>query len=63
MFDDNEDIHKPKVAHTLGEDLAALSIDELEERIGLLKSEIERLAEAIAAKRTSADHAASFFRQ
>ena len=52
---------KPAV-HQVGENLDALSIEELEERIELLKSEIERLAAAITAKRTSADVAASFFK-
>lgn len=36
---------KKKAAHDIGEDLSAISIDELEERIALLKSEIERLEE------------------
>ncbi len=34
---------KKKTAHDIGEDLSAISIDELDERILLLKSEIQRL--------------------
>ncbi len=52
---------KPSV-HQIGEDLASLSLDELEDRIELLKGEIERLTQAIADKRASADVAATFFK-
>jgi uncharacterized small protein (DUF1192 family) len=61
MFD--EEAPKKKIAHALGEDLAALSIHELEERIGLLRAEISRLEESIAAKRQSEKVAASFFKK
>jgi uncharacterized small protein (DUF1192 family) len=61
LFDD--EAPKKKTAHTVGEDLAALSIHELEERIGLLKAEIARLEEAIAAKRASEKVAAAFFKK
>jgi uncharacterized small protein (DUF1192 family) len=47
----------------LGEDLATLSLEELEERIGLLKTEIERIEAALRQKRASADVAASFFKR
>ena len=36
---------KKKTAHDIGEDLSSISIDELDERILLLKSEILRLEE------------------
>ena len=36
---------KKKAAHDIGEDLSAISIDELDERILLLKNEILRLEE------------------
>jgi uncharacterized small protein (DUF1192 family) len=61
MFDD-QDRPKKKTVHSLGEDLAALSIDELGERIGLLQSEIGRLEEAVKAKKQSLGIAASFFK-
>jgi uncharacterized small protein (DUF1192 family) len=60
LFD--EEPPKKKKPHELGEDLAALSVDELAERIALLKAEIARLDQAMAAKRASANVAASFFK-
>ena len=59
----DDDPPKKKKAHELGEDLATLSLDELDERMGMLKSEIERIEAAIRAKRASADVAASFFKR
>ena len=60
---DEELPKKKKAGHELGEDLAALSVDELGERIALLRTEIARLEEAIAAKRASANVAESFFKR
>ena len=60
---DEEDAPKKKLSHELGEDLSTLSLDELAERIDLLKQEIVRIEEAIAAKRASAEVAASFFKR
>jgi uncharacterized small protein (DUF1192 family) len=54
---------KKKAGHELGEDLSALSLHELADRIGLLKAEIERIEAAVRAKRASADVAASFFKR
>jgi uncharacterized small protein (DUF1192 family) len=62
MFDD-EDKPRKKIAHTLGEDLAKLSLDELAVRVALLRAEIERIEAAAAAKRSSAEVAASFFKR
>jgi uncharacterized small protein (DUF1192 family) len=62
MFDD-EDKPRKKIAHTLGEDLAKLSLDELAARVALLRAEIERIEAAAAAKRSSAEVAASFFKR
>ena len=62
LFED-EPPKKKKSPHELGEDLATLSLDELEERIRLLKAEIERIETAIQAKRASANVAASFFKR
>ena len=53
---------KKPARHAVGEDLSTLSVDELEERIGVLRDEIERIEAAIDAKRASADVAASFFK-
>jgi uncharacterized small protein (DUF1192 family) len=39
-----------------------MSIDELEERIGLLEGEIERLRDAIAARKKTKDAANSIFK-
>jgi uncharacterized small protein (DUF1192 family) len=60
---DDEDKPKKKVAHELGEDLAKLSLDELAARVALLRAEIERIEAAAAAKRSSAEVAASFFKR
>ena len=60
LFD--EDLPKRKSDIVVGEDLSKLSIDELEERIELLKVEIGRIEEALVNKRASLGHADSFFR-
>lgn len=59
----DEEAPKKKKAHEIGEDLATLSLDELNERIELLKGEIKRLEDAIGAKRASAAAADTFFRR
>lgn len=61
MWDDAKPA--PKAAIHLGEDLAALSIAELEERITRLNREIERIATAIASKRAHEAAAASLFKR
>jgi uncharacterized small protein (DUF1192 family) len=61
VFD--EEAPKKTVAHEIGEDLSKLSLDELATRVEILKAEIGRIEEAAAAKRASADVAASFFRR
>jgi uncharacterized small protein (DUF1192 family) len=60
---DDEDKPKKKIAHELGEDLAKLSLDDLAARVALLRAEIERIEAAAAAKRSSAEVAASFFKR
>ncbi len=62
VFDDNE-VRKKKGAHEIGEDLSALSMEELAERVALLQAEIVRLEAAAAAKRASASAAAAFFKK
>jgi uncharacterized small protein (DUF1192 family) len=44
-------------AHLIGQDLALLSVGDLEERIGLLREEIGRLEAAIKSKRASLEAA------
>lgn len=53
---------KKKTSHEIGENLDALSADELTERIGLLRAEIERLESARASKEASRAAAAAFFK-
>lgn len=58
-----DDVPKEKpVPHRLGEDLATLSIDELEARIELLQAEIVRLRTAIEGKTASRQAASAFFK-
>jgi uncharacterized small protein (DUF1192 family) len=63
MADFDEDVPRKPVAWTVGEDLSRLSIDELGERIEVLKGEIERIEAAAAAKRASMGAADSFFKR
>jgi uncharacterized small protein (DUF1192 family) len=59
-----EDDDKPrkKVTHEIGQDLSLLSVEELNERISLLTSEIGRLQAAATKKRASKEAANSFFK-
>jgi uncharacterized small protein (DUF1192 family) len=60
---DEDDRPKKKIVHEIGQDLALLSIKELEERIALLKEEIVRLQAAIASKQGSRHVADQFFKK
>lgn len=60
---DDDDRPRPKVAHEIGQDLALLSVQELEARIALLRGEIERLEADIARKRSTRATADQFFKQ
>jgi uncharacterized small protein (DUF1192 family) len=62
MAMDDDDRPRKKVTHEIGQDLSLLSVEELTERIALLKSEIVRLEEAATKKRASRDAANSFFK-
>lgn len=53
---------KPPAKHEIGSDLSAVSVDELDERIALLETEIERLRAEKAKKQASKDAASAFFR-
>jgi uncharacterized small protein (DUF1192 family) len=59
-----EDDDKPrrKVSHEIGQDLSLLSVEELDERISLLTSEIERLQAVATKKRASKEAANNFFK-
>ena len=61
MFEDEDQVKKPR-AHEVGMPIETMSVDELEERIGLLEGEIARLREAIAARRKTKDEANSVFK-
>jgi uncharacterized small protein (DUF1192 family) len=60
---DDEDRPKKKLAHEIGQDLALLSVEELRERIGLLKDEIARLEAAMNAKQAQRSAADQFFKR
>jgi uncharacterized small protein (DUF1192 family) len=59
---EDDDRPRKKISHEIGQDLSLLSLEELTERIALLKSEIERLEAASTKKRASKDAASAFFK-
>jgi uncharacterized small protein (DUF1192 family) len=62
MASEDDDRPKKKVSHEVGQDLSLLSVEELNQRIALLTSEIERLREAATKKRASKEAANIFFK-
>lgn len=67
MAGDNEEIfgaptRKAASSHEIGQVLDDLSVQELDERIAALRSEITRLEEARRAKQASLSAAAAFFK-
>jgi uncharacterized small protein (DUF1192 family) len=60
---DDDDRPKKKVAHEIGQDLALLSVRELDERIALLQSEIARLEANKTGKQASRQSADQFFKK
>ncbi len=60
---DDEDRPKKKIVHEIGQELALLSVKELEERVALLKEEIARLETAISGKQASRNVADQFFKK
>ena len=60
---DDEDRPKKKIVHEIGQELALLSVKELQERIALLQEEIGRLEAAIAGKQASRNVADQFFKK
>jgi uncharacterized small protein (DUF1192 family) len=60
MADDDKPARK--VVHEIGQDLAQLSVDEIDLRIELLKAEIARLSDARRAKTETRAAADAFFK-
>ena len=60
---DEDDRPKKKITHEIGQDLALLSVKELQERIALMKEEIGRLDAEIARKQASRNVADGFFKK
>jgi uncharacterized small protein (DUF1192 family) len=60
---DPDDLPKKKITHEMGQDLTLLSINELTERIALLKEEIARLEGEMARKRASKSAADTLFKK
>ncbi len=60
LFDEDE-VKKTPV-HEIGQDLSLLSVDELNERIEILKAEITRLETEAGSKDASKSAAESFFK-
>lgn len=59
---EEEEAQKKPTTHSLGEDLALLSVEELQERIELCQSEIGRLEAELDKKRASLSAADAFFK-
>lgn len=60
---DDDAAPRRKLAHEIGQDLSMLSVEELTERIGLLRAEIARLEAAVTAKQASRNAADKFFKR
>lgn len=59
---DDDDRPRPKPKHDIGQDLSQLSVEEIDERIALLKEEVERLAVDRTRKLASRNAADAFFK-
>jgi uncharacterized small protein (DUF1192 family) len=60
---DEEDRPKKKLAHEIGQDLTLLSVEELGERVQLLKDEIARIEADMNRKRASRSTADQLFKR
>jgi uncharacterized small protein (DUF1192 family) len=60
---EDDDRPKKKIAHEIGQDLALLSVRELDERIGLMKEEIARLEADKIKKHATRSAADQFFKR
>jgi uncharacterized small protein (DUF1192 family) len=63
MAIEDDDRPKKKIPHEIGQDLALLSLEELDERIAILRGEVERLELARAKKQASRSAADQFFKR
>lgn len=61
LFDDEP--KKKKLPHEIGQDLSALSVGELAERIGQLKAEIVRLEAELSSKSVTRSAADALFKR
>ena len=60
---DDDERPKKKVSHEIGQELALLSVAELEGRIALMREEIARLEADIVKKQASRSAADQFFKR
>jgi uncharacterized small protein (DUF1192 family) len=60
---DPHELPKKKITHEMGQELALLSVDELNERVSLLKEEIARLEAEVKRKQASKSAADMFFKK
>jgi uncharacterized small protein (DUF1192 family) len=60
---DEDDRPKKKVAHEIGQELSLLSVEELGERVALMRDEIGRLEADMASKRAKRSAADAFFKR
>jgi uncharacterized small protein (DUF1192 family) len=60
---DEDDRPKKKISHEIGQELALLSVKELDERIALLREEIARLEADKTRKQASRNAADQFFKK
>ena len=60
---DPDELPKKKTTHEMGQKLDLLSVDELAERVAILKEEIARLETEISRKRASKSAADTFFKK
>ena len=59
----DDDQPRKKISHEIGQDLALLSVQELTERVGLLKAEIARLEADMVRKQASKSVADQLFKR
>ena len=59
----DDELPKKKIAHEIGQDLGLLSVKELDERVALLKDEIERLEADKRRKQSTRTAADQFFKR
>jgi uncharacterized small protein (DUF1192 family) len=60
---DDDDRPKKKVAHEIGQELSLLSVEELGQRVQLMRDEIGRLEADMASKRAKRSAADAFFKR